>query len=200
VQLEIYGEWGRDDHSFNLTDFLMEPGHSQAYLLGLQKLFPAGRRWVRFQVEMTRTFETSPSNPSRRTPVFYTHDAETQGYTQGGQMLGAGLGPQGDTQLAAVDWYAGAGRIGLFVERILRNERYYHDSGQSLGNITGHDLEMSYGLRGSWAWQEWDLDWEVAASHRYALNFGPAESGVDAMLSIRWWPGRPEPPVLPARW
>jgi hypothetical protein len=197
VHFEVYGEWGRDDHAFNLTDFLMEPGHSEAYSLGLQKLFSAGRRWVRFQAEMTHTFEMPPNNPTRPTPVFYDH--AVNGYTNRGQMIGAGLGPQGDTQLAAVDWYTGAGRLGVFVERVVRNERYFYDSGLSLQPKPRHDLEMTWGLRGSWAWREWDLDWELAGSHRYALNFGPAASGVDALLSVRWWPGRPEPPVLPAR-
>jgi hypothetical protein len=199
VHLEVYGEWARDDFAGGWTDFLMEPDHSQAFNLGLQKLFPAGRRWVRFQVEMTHTFEMPSSNPTRPTPIFYTHSSATQGYTQGGQMLGAGLGPQGDTQLVAVDWYRGAGRVGAFVERIVRNERFFYESGLSLLPKPRHDLEMSYGLRGSWAFREWDLDWEIAASHRYALNLGPSASGVDALLSIRWWPGRPEPPVLPER-
>lgn len=197
VQLELYGEWARDDHAFNLTDFLMEPGHSEAYSLGLQKLFPAGRRWVRFQAELTHTFEMPPDNPTRPTPIFYDH--AVNGYTNRGQMIGAGLGPQGDTQFVAVDWYTGAGRLGAFVERIVRNERFFYDSGLSLQPKPRHDLEMSYGLRGSWAWREWDLDGELAGSHRYALNFGPASSGVDAMLSVRWWPGRLEPPVLPER-
>ena len=197
VQLEIYGEWGRDDHSYNLNDFLEEPGHSQAWNLGLQKLFPAGKRWVRFQAEMTHTFEMPPNNPTRPTPTFYDH--AVNGYTNRGQMIGAGLGPQGDTQLAAVDWYVGAGRLGAFVERIVRNERWFYDSGLSLLPKPRHDLEMSYGLRGSWAWREWDLDLELAGSHRYALDFGLPASGLDATLSVRWWPGRPEPPVLPER-
>jgi hypothetical protein len=197
-QLEFYGEWARDDAARGGTDLVMDPGHSQAFSLGLQKLFPAGRRWVRFQIEMTHTVEVPPASPARIAPVFYAGDAAPQGYTHRGQMLGAGLGPQGDSEIAAIDWYHGPGRVGLFVERILRNERYYHDSGQSLGNILGHDLEMSYGLRGSHALREWDLEWELAFSHRYAVNLGPLLNGVDATVSVRWWPGRSEAPVLPA--
>jgi hypothetical protein len=58
---------------------------------------------------------------------------------------------------------------------------------------------MSYGLRGSWAWREWDLDWELAASHRYALDFGSPAGGIDGSLLVRWWPGRVEAPALPER-
>ncbi len=199
VQLELYAEWGRDDHAGNLNDLFQEPDHSQAFLLGFQKLLPAGRRWVRLQAEMTHTFEMPVVNPTRGIPIFYTHSPEFHGYTNGGQMIGAGLGPQGDTQLIAIDWYAGRGRVGTFVERVVRNERFFYDSGASSLPGARHDLEMTLGLRGSWAWREWDLDWEVAASHRYALNLGPASSGLDGLLSIRWWPGRIEAPALPAR-
>jgi hypothetical protein len=195
-QLELYGEWGRDDFAGNVHDLLQEPDHAMAYILGFQKLLPVGRRWLRIQLEMAHTFEIPQSNPTRDTPIFYTHLKERHGYTNAGQMLGAGLGPQGDTQLAAVDWYAGPGRVGGFVERVVRNERWFYDAGRPDAR---HDLEMSYGLRGSWARGEWDVDWELAASHRYALNLGPAATGLDGMLSVRWWPGRAEAPVLPER-
>jgi hypothetical protein len=196
VQLEIYAEWGRDDHAFNLTDFLMEPGHSQAWLLGMQKLFPAGRRWVRFQAELAHTFEMPPAHPTRGTPIFYTHGSN--GYTNAGQMIGAGLGPQGDTQFAAADCFTGLGSFGLYLERIVRNERWFYDQVAATG-ASRHDLQMTAGLRGALGWPEWDLEWDLAGSHRFAPNFGRPGPGLDAMLRLRWWPGRPEAPALPAR-
>lgn len=198
VQLEVYGEWARDDGAAGLRDFLMEPGRSQAYNLGLQKLFRAGPRWVRFQVELTRTLDVPPAMPTSNVPPFFTGSAERQGYTNRGQMLGAGLGPQGDAQFVAVDWFLAAGRLGPFVERILRNERYFHESGRSSNSILGHDLEMSYGLRGSHAVREWDVTWELALARHNRPNFERASRGIDATLSLRWWPGRREPPALPA--
>ena len=196
VQLEIYGEWGRDDHAFNLTDFLMEPGHSQAWLLGMQKLFPAGRRWVRFQAELAHTFEMPPDHPTRPTPVFYTHG--TNGYTHGGQMIGAGLGPQGDTQFAALDCFTGLGSFGFYLERVVRNERWFYDVVVPAGG-NRHDLELTAGLRGALAWREWDLEWDLGGSHRFAPNFERPQGGLDAMVRLRWWPGRPEAPILPVR-
>jgi hypothetical protein len=35
---EIFGELGRDDYSADIRDFVMQPEHAQAYLLGLHKL------------------------------------------------------------------------------------------------------------------------------------------------------------------
>jgi hypothetical protein len=201
--LEIYAEFGRDDHAFNLIDLLEEPGHSSAYLLGLQKLFPAGPRWVRFQAELAHTFEMPTLNPSRGTPVFYTHAPEVQGYTQRGQMLGAGIGPQADTQFLAVDWLRQHHRVGFFVERLVRHERYYYDvvSTRPDGTLRRHDLQMTLGLRGAWSHGPFDLEWELAGAHRYALDFEHSAPGAQGLLKVSFTPGRtaPLPGLAPAR-
>jgi hypothetical protein len=197
ARFELYGEWGRDDHAFGLTDLLMEPGHAQAWLLGLQKLFRSGPGWLRVQVEAAHTFELPAANPTRGTPIFYTHGDERQGYTQRGQMLGAGLGPQGDTQFLALDWLRGARSLGLFVERVLRNERWFHDQVVPVTEKPRHDLAMTYGTRGSWALREWSLSWELGITHRYNRDFVSPDAGLDAALRVAWWPGREEAPVLP---
>lgn len=196
VGLEIYAEYGRDDHAFNLIDLLEEPGHSSAWMLGLQKLFPAGRRWVRLHFELAHTFEMPTVNPTRGTPVFYNHAPEIQGYTQRGQMLGAGIGPQADTQFLAVDWFRARGRVGVFVERLVRHERYFYDvvSTRPEGALRRHDLQMTFGLRGSRSWTQWDLEWELAGAHRYALDFEHSAPGAQGLLKVSWWPGRAAPP------
>jgi hypothetical protein len=195
---EFYGEWGRDDHAWNWRDFIQEPGHAQALLLGFQKLLPVGRRWLRIQAEATHTFEMPPANITRGTPIFYTHYLERQGYTQGGQMIGAGLGPQGDTQFLAVDWLLGPGHLGLFGERVLRHERWFRDNLAGTPGAT-HDAAFTFGARGAWSTREWDLAGDAGWTHRYALDFGPPAGALDARLSATWWPGRVEAPLLPAR-
>jgi len=196
-RFELYGEWGRDDHAFGLTDLLMEPGHSQAWLLGLQKLLAAPPGWLRLQLEACRTFELPASHPTRPVPTFYTHWAERQGYTQRGQMLGAGLGPQGDTQFLAFDWLKGARSLGLFLERVQRNERWFYDQVVPVTEKPRHDLSMTYGTRGSWASAGWDLSWEAGITHRYNRDFLGAATGIDAALRVAWWPGREEAPRMP---
>lgn len=197
-QLEFYGELGRDDHAFAALDLLEEPGHSAAWVVGLQKLFPAGRRWVRFQVEAAHTFEMPPNHPTRATPIFYTHGVERQGYTERGQMLGAGIGPQADTQLVAADWLLTRGRVGLWVERLVRNERFFYDVYvPSLPEKTRHDLQMTYGLRAGWSWREWDVEGHLGIAHRYNLDFNGSRAGADALLRVSYQPGRLGPLRFP---
>jgi hypothetical protein len=196
ARFELWGEWGRDDHAFGPTDLLMEPGHAEAWLLGLQKLVASGAGWVRIQAEACRTFELPAQNPTRPTPIFYTHFAERQGYTQRGQMLGAGLGPQGDTQFLAVDWLRGPGTLGLFVERVQRNERWFYDEVVPVTLKPRHDLAMTYGTRGSWMLREWSLSWELGVTHRYNRDFQGAANGLDGTLRVAWWPGRAQGPRM----
>ncbi|HJP59152.1 MAG TPA: capsule assembly Wzi family protein, partial [Gemmatimonadaceae bacterium] len=36
---EVYGEWAREDHSWDAADFIQEPEHSSGHVFGFQKLF-----------------------------------------------------------------------------------------------------------------------------------------------------------------
>ena len=198
ARLEIYGEWARDDFANNITNLLMDPWAASAFLLGLQHLIPSGEGWLRVQAELAHTYEKTGSLGAA---IFYTHSSERQGYTQAGQMIGAGLGPQGDTQFLAVDWIRGRRRVGAYLERVVRNERYFNDvtapAEVAAGAMPRHDLTMTYGLRGAWVHREWDVTCDLAVSQRYALNLGPEAWGVDATLRVSWWPGRAEAPALP---
>ena len=51
---EVYFEWARDDHSWEIRDFLLEPEYSQAYTLGLQKAIElSGDRLIALRTEFT---------------------------------------------------------------------------------------------------------------------------------------------------
>lgn len=196
AQLELHGEWGRDDWPAGFLAGLQEPGYSQAFALGLGKLFAWRHGWLRFRAELTHTFEMPPQNPAHQTAIFYTHGGGT-GFTNGGQMLGAGVGPQADTQFTAVDWFHARGRLGLYVERVIRNERWYYDVVTSIRPGIRHDLSMTYGASGSWMRSEWELAADLGITHRFNANFSGSRAGPDARLTLRWWPGRVEAPVLP---
>jgi len=199
-QLELYGEWARDDFTAGLNHLFQDPWAQSAFQAGLQKLVAVGGGWIRVQAELTHTFQM-PNAATDYGPVFYTHGTDLHGYTSGGQMIGAGLGPQGDTQFLAVDHLRGPLRLGGFAERTIRNERWYYDvigPAVASSNLKRHDAELALGFRGGWARGEWDLTWELAGAHRYNPNFASPVTGLDATLRVAWWPGRTEAPALPA--
>ena len=192
--LEIYGEWGRDDHSWDFDDFITQPSHSSSGMAGLQKVFPTSSGWLRFVAEAVRTLEKPTNNPPRPVPIFYIHSNETQGYTNRGQMLGAGVGPQADSQWLAVDYFSGPATLGGWLERVERNGRWYYD--RAIG-WSRQDVEFGGGLRGGWTWPELELNGSLGVAERYNMNFGPNAFAVKVQFDLTWWPGRA---VVPSLW
>jgi hypothetical protein len=185
--LEIYGEWGRDDHSWDFKDLITHLSHSSAGMAGLQKVFATPSGWIRVVAEVVQTLEKPTNNPPRPVPIFFTHWNEIQGYTNRGQMLGAGVGPQADSQWLAVDYFSGPATLGGWLERVERNGRWFYD--QAIG-WSRQDVELGVGLRGGWTWPELELNGSLGVAERYNLNFGPDAFAVKAQLDLTWWPGR----------
>ena len=52
---EIYFEYGREDHSWDMRDFFLEPTHTSAYILGAHKLLGfKGKRYFQIRGEITQ--------------------------------------------------------------------------------------------------------------------------------------------------
>jgi hypothetical protein len=117
---EVYAEWARDDHSWDLRDFLTEPDNSQAWSGGFQKVVATKSHWVRINGELTHLQETRAHRSGRPTPVWYVHDGH--GHTNNGQLLGAWIGPGSDAQYLGVDVFKKSGLMGFYVERVRRDD------------------------------------------------------------------------------
>jgi hypothetical protein len=147
---EVYLEFGRNDHSGTLRDALGSPDHSSAYVLGMQKLFPQGAGFLRLGLEAT-SLAGSPSQIVRPSPTWYTHHLVTQGYTERGQVIGAGIGPGGDAQSVRLDWYRQWGSVGGFLQRQRENSDAFYIRFDS-PNLDAHrryEVFLGAGVRGT---------------------------------------------------
>lgn len=89
--LEIYGEFGRDDHSWDSRDLTMEPDHAATLGLGMRKAWRAADgRVTGLHAEL---FDLDPSalGRNRNQGSKYANAGTRQGHTQRGQVLGAGF-------------------------------------------------------------------------------------------------------------
>jgi hypothetical protein len=89
--LDIYGEFGREDHSWDRRDLLLELEHSGTYGFGLRKAWKGAKRIRVFGAE-TMNFQTRPIGLHRGEGGIYLHSPVRQGHTYRGQLLGAGFG------------------------------------------------------------------------------------------------------------
>lgn len=170
-QLQIYGEWGREDAENTLDQVIREYDHSQATLIGLEKIFKAsGDRWVRVQAEVTGLQEKRPLNNARGVPVWYVHGNDLS-YTNEGQIMGAWIGPGADSQTLAVDVFSPGGRIGGYLERVRRRDDIYWAQIEPTHGQRHHDVEMAAGVRQVLFAGPVDVSWDAQAAYRWERDF-----------------------------
>jgi hypothetical protein len=118
--VELYGELGKEDNSFDLRDLIEEPDHDVSYLVGFQRAWRRSPQRVLvlrgelMNSSISRLALVRPQEPA------YTHSVSRQGYTQMGQALAAPAGFGGGGTVLALDWFSPDGRQTLTWRHTLR--------------------------------------------------------------------------------
>lgn len=196
---EVYGEWARDDHWEHWKDLLLEPDHSQVYMLGFQKTGSLGDADLRWFGELAHLQAAMPLRAARGVITFYTHSQVTQGFTHQGQLLGAWIGPGSDAQLIGVERIAGERMTGLGIERVrFDDDAYYNHWGRIYGH-NGHDVALTGLLRHTEPVGDFAVRTLLGFSRRHNRNFirfdgghpgdFRAETNVRLDVDFVWRPG-----------
>lgn len=150
---EIYGEYFREDSFFDMRDLFLEPDHDRAYTIGAQKIIQSG--WINFfkvNIELNnlvpgRVDEVRPQVP------YYRHVQIRQGHTNGGQVLGAAIGPGSGSQYVGVEGYFDRGMLGMFIQRVEDNDFFHYEFYEELliqpelKDIWRHRINLNIGLK-----------------------------------------------------
>ena len=171
---ELYVQWGRNDHSYNLRDFFTKPEHTRAYVAGFRKLIPLKRsnEYIQLGVEVTQM--EKPPVESRTEYIgplaWYAHYQVRDGYTNLGQVLGAGIGPGSNSQTLDVSWVKGLKRIGFTFDRIVRNNDLYWVSKTS--DSRRHWVDAAIKGHFSWDFKQLVLNSEMTYIHSFNYHYG----------------------------
>jgi hypothetical protein len=187
---ELYWEWARNDHAWDLRDFLLEPEHSRAYTLGLLKAFELrGTRLLVLGTEFTH-LEADPTFQVRGKGTYYQHYIVTQGYTQKGQIIGAGIGPGGNAQSLSLDLYAPWGRASPWVERQVHdNDAYYDWAEANDETYCCHDVSFHWGNHALWFVDDLEFGAGMIVTREFNRWFyGLDLWNLNLSLSARWRP------------
>lgn len=131
---EAYGEFGREDHSYDLRDFLQEPDHGGASrLVGIRKMW---RNGYALRAE-TINYEAPQLTKVRGEGSVYLHYVLRQGHTHKGQPLGANAGMgSGAGTFVAVDRYSAGGRTTWAWSRNIAHQfGIFYTGGPQLSNV-----------------------------------------------------------------
>jgi len=165
---ELYGEFGRNDHSLDIRDLLDEPEHSRAYILGFAKTFEGKRKDLELFSEITN-LQMSSTTRLRAQESWYTHYQVRHGYTNEGQVVGAGIGPGGASQTVGLNWGSGLERMGGRFERVVHNNDFYYNAFAPRQEWQKHWVDLSLNLNKSWVHK--NIVFDARLSYIYSLNY-----------------------------
>ena len=117
ARLEVYAERGKDDHSWDARDLILETEHSASTTFGMAKVWPGPGRLTALRAEVINY--QSPANAALRLePGFYPHSVLRQGHTHRGQLLGTNVGAgSGSGAIVSVERYTRRGKLGISLAR-----------------------------------------------------------------------------------
>jgi hypothetical protein len=128
AKAEVYFEMGRRDHAINWREYILNPEHARAYILGFKKLMPLSNDAF-FQINGEILQQQESINILVRTgPLggssWASHNI-AQGFTHKGQLLGPGVGPSSNVQTLETSWVKGVKKLGIRWERLNRHQDVY---------------------------------------------------------------------------
>jgi len=152
-KLNLYNECAYEDHLVK-RGILLIPGHTLAYTIGLKKSFRLYKNHF-----LSLTGELTELQQSRDYEItmgvgggWYRHHIVTQGHTNEGQNLGAGIGTGANSQYIGLDYYNKRGSIGINIMRYCRDSDYLYIKPVTLtedienSGFSRMNIEMSYGI------------------------------------------------------
>lgn len=149
---EVYFEYGHNNNTGDQRNQALEPARNRAYIFGLRKMLPFNKSRnenILISIEATQLQETNPTD-IMNADSWYVNKYVRQGYTNRGEVLGAGIGPGANLQTLDVSWVKGLKRLGLQFERYVHNNDLYIYTYENNQDSRRHWTDLSVAINGEW--------------------------------------------------
>ncbi len=166
AKAELYFEYGINSYGY-LPVKVSNPGRSKAWIFGMRKLFPLDKRpgeLISVNLEVANLGQNV-----REVNPFYTHGYIRQGYTNNGEVLGAGIGSGSGLQTLDISWFKGLRRIGVILERYAHNNDYYYYAYRDNNDLRKHWVDLNTSLYSDWNYKNLLLTGKITQVH--SLNY-----------------------------
>lgn len=176
---EIYFEYGHNNNSGDQRNQALEPAKNRAYIFGLRKMLPfnASRNEnIMISIEATQLQETNTADILNG-DSWYINKYVRQGYTNRGEVLGAGIGPGANLQTLDVSWVKGLKRLGIQLERYVHNNDLYNYTYIYNQDSRRHWTDLSIALNGEWNYKNFIFNAKMTGvkslNYQWYLYQGP---------------------------
>ena len=180
--VEVYGEYGREDHNADLRDFWLEPDHASVYGMGLRRAWWSdGTTASVFAAELVNT-RISHLVRVRSQSAPYVHTPIAQGHTHRGQPLGMGTGARaGEALTMSLTRYRTGGTS------LLRLSRHGDEPIEGAPRVIRVILEAEHGVtRGPV-----EVIGGIGLAHRIGRREMRGGTNLSLSLGTRWRPAGP---------
>ena len=160
---ELYFEFGRNDYSLNIRDLVMSPEHTQAYIVGFRKMLPlrSNNTYLQVATELTQ-LEGTNTTRFRQQEGWYRHYQVRDGYTNFGQVMGAGIGPGSNSQMISFTYVKGFKNVGLMFERLVHDNDFFYQTFVDSKDFRRYWVDLSTVLTAEWAYKRFLLSGRMA--------------------------------------
>jgi hypothetical protein len=167
AKAEVYFEYGRRDHAVDWREFLLNPEHARAYLVGFKKLISLpNKAYLQINGEIFQQQE-SINILIRGGGASWAAHTILQGFTHQGQLLGPGVGPSSNVQTLETSWVKGVKKLGVRWERLNRHQDVYI-RGFNNPSETGRWVDYSARILADWQFD--NLLVSTTTNFVYTLN------------------------------
>lgn len=178
---EIYFEYGHNNNTGDQRDQALEPSRNRAYIFGLRKMLPFNKSRnenLMISVEATQLQETNVSDINNANS-WYVNKYIRQGYTNRGEVLGAGIGPGANSQTLDISWVKGLKRLGIQLERYVHNNDLYLYTYQINSDARRHWTDLSVAMNGEWNYKNFIFNAKLmgvkSLNYQWYLFEGPTD-------------------------
>ena len=179
-----YAEFAKNDFTTDnqFRFFAIEPEHARAYTIGFEKkLRTKNDKVIRIAYEHTNLSKGQSFQKWRADPTWYTHNFNLQGYTQNGQLIGAGIGPGGNSDHLEISRISEKLTLGILFQRIEHNKDYFVANIRDLAN---HDMEYTFNFFAAKDLPKATWFAELAYSYNYNRSFVAFDDQQNVYLSL----------------
>ena len=170
---EIYAEFHYNDSKNNIRDLLLDSDHSRAVTLGLQKVFKISTDNYLFSWEWTQMEQTA-GRLLRSAGSWYEHGYTTDGYTNEGEVLGAGIGPGSNSHYFAISRIRDKEKLGLALEIIDQDNDFYHEAFASASDPRRYwkdfNLHLNFSKKYKNLWLSSNLMYSRSLNYQWDLD------------------------------
>jgi hypothetical protein len=126
AKTEIYAEYQMNDAKYDIRDLVLDLDHARAYTIGIRKVFQKNPTSKIYELLWERTrMQQSSSRLLRDAGSWYVHSSVRHGYTNNGEVMGAGIGPGSNSHYLELAMIDKLDRYGIAFEFIEQDNDFF---------------------------------------------------------------------------